>query len=62
MTHTKTGSSLCTSKAWWQDELLLDKNGDCPSNQPYNLYFAGIFARYLSGEIRNFSYTKKLIE
>ena len=59
MTHTKTGNNLCTSKAWWQDELLLDENGDCTSNQPTNLYFAGIYDRYLSGQIRNFSYTKK---
>ena len=59
MTHTKNGSGSCTSKVWWQDELVLDKNSNCLSNVPINLYIAGDYGNVLNGEVRNFSYFKK---
>lgn len=59
MTHTKEENNTCSSKAWWQDKLVLDKNVNCQTNNyDMKLYISGANEN-VDGQVRNFSYVKK---
>ena len=59
LTQTKEENNSCTSKAWWQGELVLNKNVDCQTNDNnMKLYISGNDVN-VDGQVKNFSYVKK---